>query len=167
MCGPLASFAVSALSSVAEFGAQSQDYKAQKAQYKQNYINALSAGRDEQQALTNREMQEQDALAQKQHLSFLEAAQAEAEALVAASADGVSGQGVDLLIRDIQGEAAYNRSINEENYRNTAQQLTDEKKGAVAKMKDRINSIAPPRKPSPFGMILGIAGAGVKAYGAM
>lgn len=167
MCGPLAMFAVGAASSVMEFAGQQQDYKAQKAQWTQNYVNALSAGRDEQKQLTDREMQEQDALVQKNHLSLLDQAKAESEALVAAQADGVSGQGVDLLIRDVQNEALQKRTTNDENYRNTAMQLTNEKKGAVAKMQDRINSVAAPRKPGIGGMLLGIAGAGVKAYGSM
>jgi hypothetical protein len=163
MCGPLATFAIGAAQAGLEFAGQQQDYKAQKAAWKQNYVNSLAAGRDDQDALTAREMQENDAFAQKQHLSLIEEAQAEGRTIVAAQADGVSGAGVDLLIRDVQGEAAYNRSINEQNWKNTAEQLTREKKGAVNTMKSRINSVAAPRKPGVAGLILGVATAGVKA----
>jgi hypothetical protein len=163
MCGPLATFAMGAAQAGLGYAAQQQDYKSQKAAWKQNYVNSLAAGRDDQEALTAREMQENDAFSQKQHLSMIEEAQAEGSAIVSAQANGTSGQGVELLIRDIQGEANYNRSINEQNWKNTAEQLTREKKGAVNTMKSRINSVAAPRKPGVAGLILGVASAGVKA----
>lgn len=170
MCGPLATFAISAVSSVVGFAGEQQDYESKSAQWKQNYVNALAAGRDEQNQINQKQMQEGDALDQKQHLSMLEAAQAEGQAKVAAQADGVAGQGVNLMIRDVQGKAAYNQTVNEQNYMNVAQQLTSERQSAQKRIQDRINSVARPSSPSAMNAILGVAGAGVKyatATGAM
>jgi hypothetical protein len=163
MCSP--TFAIQAASAGLGFAAEMGDYKAQKAAWKQNYINALAAGRDEQQQLLTRQMQESDAFSQKQHLSMIEQAQAQSTARVAAQASGTGGGGgIDVILRDIEGQAAYNRGIQEQNYANMVDQLAMERKGAASRMKDRINSMPAPRKPGIAGALLKVAGAGVTAY---
>jgi hypothetical protein len=149
---------------VASFAAAQQDYKAKAAQWKANYTNALAAGRDEQGQLLQRELQEEAAYGQKQHLSLIEEAKAKSEAKVGAAYGGVSGLSVDAMIRDVGSQAAWNRASETENYKNTVQQLQLEKKGSVTTMQSRINSIPIPQKPSPLGLVFGIMGT---AAGAM
>lgn len=160
MCAPMAALGMIAGigQAVVGFQAQQADYQAQAAHWKQNYVNALAAGRDEQGQLLQRELQEEAAYGQKQHLSLIEEAKAKSEGIVGAAAGGVSGLSVDAMIRDVGSQAAWNRSAETENYKNTVQQLQLEKKGTVTTMQSRINSVPVPQKPSPLGLVFGIMG---------
>lgn len=161
MCTPLAmgiaSFAVGAAQAVAQ-------YSAQKAEYKQNEANSIQAWKDQQAQITQREMQEQDALKQKLAQQNLEQAQAEADVEVSGAAAGVSGISLDNLTRDVARRAATNREIEQTNTDMIISQLKLERKGANSQAQSRINSVA---KPSGLSLIAGIGSAavsGVSSY---
>lgn len=169
MCAPIAlaaaSFAIGAAQSVAQFQAQSEDAKAQEQAFWQNRSSALAAAADKQKSLAVREIQEGEKTTQKVSSSLREEAEKQAQARVSAAVGGVSGISVDNIVSDLGRRAAANRAVAEENYRNIALQLADERRATEAEAQTRINSVQRGRKPSTASLALGIAGAGVKAFG--
>lgn len=166
MCPPVlavATLAMGVASAVVGHQASQADYEAKSAAWRQNYVNALAAGRDEQRQLTLRQLQEQDAYVQKNHLVMVEEAQKTAEYKVSAAASGVSGVSVDNLLDDIGRQAGLNRATLETNYKATAQQLQTQKDASVTQIESRINSVARPTSPSGASLFVNILGAGVKA----
>lgn len=157
-------FALSAASTMAQFGAQQQAADAQTARYNQNYQNALAAGRDDHNQLTLRAMQEQEATAQKDHSIIVEGAEKAAEVSVSAAGGNVSGLSVDALLGDVARKTAMNRATVQRNAEMTAAQLQMEQRGVVAKEQARINSMAPGVDPNPLEPALKIAGSGIKLF---
>ena len=156
--------AVSGLSAVAEYGAKQAQFKAETNRYNQNITNSLVAQRDETKALTLRQMQEQEATGQKDHLVNIEAAQKQAEVEVSAAGGNVTGISVDSLIADVGRRASTQRLSLQRNYEMTATQLQSEQDATVNKAQSRINQVAAPTAPSPAGAIIGFAGKALDAY---
>jgi hypothetical protein len=136
-------------------------YSAQRREANDNAKNTVSAWKDQQAQITQRRMQEQQALAQKERQSRLEQAEAQADVSVSAAAAGVSGISVDNLLSDVSRRAAYNRQIEEENTFNIMQQLSQQSKGINTQAQGRINSVS---APSPLSLIAGIASSGISAF---
>lgn len=154
MCGPLATFAIGALSSVASFAAQNAEAAAvQEA--------AQSSYEQDQTSLSLRQIQEEDAAAQKLRTQRIEEAKMTSEVEVSAAEAGVAGISVENLVADVGRQSANARQNVRNNLGMTLSQLQLEKKGSRAQNQGRINS-AP--RPSPLGLIAGIGAAGVKAY---
>lgn len=153
--------------SAVEFGAASADYEARSAQWKQNITNTYAAAESEHGQLLQRQLQEQDALSIKQRLSLIEEAEAKAAAQVSAAGAGVSGTSVENILGDIGRKAATNRAIDQQNYRMTAAQLQQEHEAVSVRAQNRFASVSMPTGPSPFGLALEVAGAGITAYGKM
>jgi len=165
MCPPviaIATIAVSALSAVAGYQAQQAQYSAQKEQKAANDRNALAAARDDQNALTQRALQEQDAYGQKKHLQLTELAEREADIQVSAAGSGVAGISVGNLVSDARRRAGANLTTLETNYQNTAAQLEAEQRGTVSKANSRIGQVANPTAPSAAGAVIGFAGDVIK-----
>jgi hypothetical protein len=139
-----------------------QDYSAQAAAWKQNAINALAAGRDEQNQLLLRTAQEEEAKNQKVYLSNLEEAQRKAEAEVSAAEGNIGGISLDNVMADIGRRAAYNRTVEERNFVMTAAQLNQELRATNTRIEGRINSVPRPVAPNPLGFFLPAVGAGLK-----
>lgn len=161
MCTPLAlgiaSFAVGAAQNVAQFVGQRQQSKANEAA-------ARDAWRIDQNQITKRQMQEENALRQKQEAQNIEEAEVRASAAVGAIQGGVSGISVDNIIADIGRQASRNRLTEEENYRMVASQLQTQRQQVSANAITRINSVP---RPSPLSLVAGIAGNaldGVNTY---
>jgi len=170
MCAPvlgIIGMVASVGSSLAQGAAAQADYEARSEQWRQNYVNALAAARDEQNQLTNRQLQEQSAYVQKRHLSLVEQAEKQSEAEVSAASAGVSGISVENLVQDIGRKAATNRAIAEQNWIMTANQLQAEKRATVTTAQNRINSVARPTSPSMGAYLLGAVGSGVKSFATM
>ncbi len=155
MCGPLAAFAVSALSSVVSFMAATEESKAVEK-------SATEAYKQDQKVASLRQIQEQDATAQKLHLANIDEAEKRATVEVSGAEAGVAGISVNNLLADVTRKAATNRQTERENLRMTTRQLQLDKEGSRARNQGRINS-AP--RPNPLGLVAGIAGAGIKAFG--
>ena len=163
MCAiPMLGLAVGLMQSGAQFAAQSADYANQSAQWNQNYVNALASGRDEQKQLQLRSMQEEEAKNQKVYLANIEEAQKKSEAELSASEAGVGGLSIQGILVDMGRRSAFNRQTEERNWSMTAAQLTEEMKSTNTHIQQRINSVARPTAPSPFGMIASVAGGLLK-----
>lgn len=154
MCGPLATFAIGALTSIASFAAQSQEAKAMEENATQAYVN-------DQQQLNLRGIQEQNAAQQKLQLSKIDEAEKVAAVEVSAAEGGVAGISVGNLVADVQRRSARNRETERTNLGMLTAQLQQEKKGSQATNQGRINSTP---KPSILSLVAGIGGAGLDAY---
>lgn len=158
MCDPLSygllSFAVSGAQAVSQYAAQNQEAET-------NQKNAEQAWRDQQDQITQREMQEQDALRQKQTQQNIEEAQAGAEVAVSGAAAGVSGVSMDNLLQDVTRRASTNRQTEQTNTDMILNQLRLQRKGINSQAASRINSVT---AASPLSLITGIGGAGVSGY---
>jgi hypothetical protein len=148
------SFAVGTVSAISQYSAQKQEAN-------QNAKSSVEAWKDTQAQITQRRLQEQDALRQKQRAQNLEEAEAKADVAVSAAASGVSGISVDNLMADVSRRASYNRQIEEENTLNIMQQLRQQSKSTNSQAKSRINSVS---APSPLSLITNIASSGISAY---
>lgn len=150
----IASFAVGAAQSIAQYSAQKEDAKNTREA-------ARVAYEDDQKQTSLREMQEQDAASQKIATDKLQGAEIAAEASVQASEGGVAGISVDNLMADITRRGARNRETIGENTRMTIAQLQQQKKGSQSNAQSRINS-AP--NPSALGLVAGLAGDALSGY---
>ncbi|TPJ33677.1 hypothetical protein [Mesorhizobium sp. B2-8-3] len=151
---------VAVASSVVSFAAAQADYQARAEQWKQNYVNALASGREEQQQIQVRMMQEEAAHSQKDQASRIEGAEVAAEAEVSAGAAGVGGISLDNILTGINRKVDMKVQADKTNYLNTATQLTEELKATNTNIKNRINSVQRPTAPNPLGYALqGIGGA--------
>lgn len=150
----LISFGVGAVQSIAQYSAQKQEAK-------QNQENAESAWAQQQNQLTKRAMQEEDALRQKQQTMNIEEAQAKASTVASAAGAGVAGLSLDNIVADVGRRASFNRQAEEENTRNTLAQIRMERKGVNSQAQSRINSVP---KPSALSLVAGIGGAAIKGY---
>ncbi|MBK3400421.1 virion core protein, T7 gp14 family [Methylobacterium ajmalii] len=161
---PILGLAMSAASAVVGFAAKQQQYEKDVKQYNQNYQNALAANRDDQRQIAVRQMQEEQAFRQKDHVAAIEQAQKESQVSVAAASAGVGGLSVGNLIADIHRNTAQNRSVMETNWMNTAAQLQTQNDAATNRAQSRIQSMPVPTAPSPLSMFVDIGGSAVKAF---
>lgn len=167
MCPQLlavAGFVVSAASTVMGFAAQEAQAQAQDSAWQQNYVSSLAAARDNQNAITQRQMQEADASGQKAHMIAIQTAQKSAEVSAAAASGGVSGTSVDSLIQDVNRQGDLNQLATQRNFEATVSQLQREKEGTNTTAINRINSMSQGNHPNPLGAGIAIAGAGLDSY---
>lgn len=157
--------AVAVLSSVVSFAAAQADYQARAEQWKANYVSALASGREEQQQIQLRMMQEDDALAQKEQASRIEGAEVSADAEVSAGAAGVGGISLANIMTGINRKVDMKVQADRTNHFNTAAQLSEELKATNTNVKNRINSVARPTAPNPLGYVLQGIGGALKASG--
>jgi len=150
----IASFAISAVSSVAQYSAQQQEYK-------RNEKNAVQAWKNDQAQLTLRQMQEDEATAQKQRAQNLQEAEVKSEVEAASAANGVSGISIDNLLQDVGRKAAYNREVEDRNARYIALQIKQQRAGASAQAQSRIDSVP---KPSPISLVAGLGSAALGGF---
>lgn len=151
---------VAIASSVVSFAAAQDDYENRAAQWKQNYVNALASGRDEQRQIQVRMTQEQDGHVQQQQMAEIEGAEIRSEAEVSAATAGLSGISLDNILTGISRNIATKQAAEETNYMNTVAQLGENLKATNTNIENRINSVAKPTSPNPLGYALqGIGGA--------
>lgn len=165
MCfAPLAAIGmvVSMGQSMVSYMAAQQDYANKAQAWRQNYTAALVAGRHEQDQLTTRAIQENEAAAAKMHLQQVDEAKKVAEAQVSAAAGGVSGVSVANIVNDLKRSSAYNRVIIDANAKMTAAQIRQDQIASVDRIKSRINSMERPTAPNPLGFVLGAVGSALK-----
>jgi len=168
MCEPIsmavASFAISAASTVMDFQAQSQAAKEQNKYYEQNRLNALQAFTDNQNAMNQRIAQEQEAASAEKFENRLEAKSARATNEVAAGEAGVSGLSIEGLARDFAGKEQRMSDRIDQQTDWTTQQLQAEKRGDSFRALDRINSVRRANKPNFAAAGLKIAAAGLDSF---
>lgn len=158
MCDPvtlgLLSAGIGAAGTVSTYMGQQQQAKATKAA-------AEDAFKNDQAQLTRRELQEEEALAQKQQSNNLEEAEVLATAQVGAIESGTGGISLDNLLTDVSRRAARNRVTENTNTKNTIAQIQMEKKGSASNAQSRVNS-AP--RPSALSLVAGLGGNMLGGY---
>lgn len=160
----IASFAVGAVQAVTQYASAKNQANQQKAMQITNAGNAVQDWRNQQDMLTQRKLQEQNALGQKLTQQNLSEAQANAEVQTSAAASGVSGNSVDNLMADVTRKASANRQTESTNTDMILQQLSMQGKSINSQSLSRINSVPNATQPSPLSLVAGIAGAGVNSY---
>lgn len=147
MCFDPASI-IGIIGSIAQFSQQSSLAK-------RNEENALQAYRNEQQQLTLRQIQEDQAAKQKMQETNIEAAQKEAEVEVSAVGSNLAGISVGNIIGDVKRRALRAKTNQQRNLEMTVTQLEMEKKASRAQAQSRVNSVP---RPSPLTLLAGVAG---------
>lgn len=165
MCVQAALAVVAVAQSVVSFAAAQDDYNNRAEQWKQNYVNALASGRDEQRQLQIRMIQEQAGHQQQQQMAEIEGAEIGAEAEVSAAAGGVSGISLDNILTGINRKIATKQAAEDTNYMNTVAQLGESLKATNTSIENRINSVAKPTAPNPLGYAFQGIGGALKAAG--
>ncbi len=159
MCDPatiaIATFATGAAQQIVS-------YQAQNAEHKAAQVAAREAAAIEQRDLTTRQIQEQESKAQKDHLALIDDAKAKASAEVQATGSGIAGVSVDNIIGEIGRETNNNLVTYEKNWEMTANQLQREKDATIRTAQSRA---AQSPKPNPAGLVAGLVGSGLGAYG--
>jgi len=168
MCNPIAlavaSFAVSAASTVAEYQAQSAAAEEQNRLYEANRRNAIRAFEDKQLAMNQRIAQEQEAAATEKFDTALEARAARATNEVAAGESGIAGNTVEGLARDFASREQRFKDRIDQQTDWTVTQLAAEKRGQSFEALDRINSVRRATKPNFAAAGLKIAAAGIDSF---
>lgn len=168
MCAPVlaaATFALGAASSIMQYQAGVDQARRQEAMFQQNRQNAIQGMTVKYGQEMKRMVQEGDVMSSKNHTLEIEGAQKEAAADATAAEFGVAGISAENVVADIRRRTATNQYNNEVNYKNIVDQLHMEGLQAQAQAKSQINSVPRGVEPSPFGMILGIGGTGLRAFG--
>jgi len=182
MCEPvtiamtLATFALGATQAVTTYQAQEQAYAQGEAlaqreteRYYANVKASQGANRQDHVALHSRELQERDALQEKNRIAAIEGARARGKQAAATGESNVTGISVDNILADVERGPANDQVQREATYMNTVAQLREEMKGADARSEARINSLKigynPVAPASGASLALGVAGAGLGAAG--
>lgn len=171
MCAPaavaIAGLGVGMLQAGASSAASNADYAAKSAAWSQNVVNSEAAARDEEKQIIGNQLAEQAKTNQQLQISELTQAEKQGQEGARAAGGNVSGVSVDNILQDIAGKSEVNRTYADMNYKfivaGTQQQLT----ASDDQEQSRINSMPLPQSPSPLAPLIGIAGAGVKAFGAL
>jgi hypothetical protein len=173
MCSPLAatSLGVSAASSIAGAASASSQAKATAKEDNARYRSVSDAAIESYQAdlkqLSMRSAQEDAALAQTATENAQQAEDARGTTLVRAAGAGVSGESIEAILAEFSAIEAENESALKKNREWSKQSMRDTAEQLRSNATQRIAGAAP-RKikgPSPFGLALDIAGAGLQAYG--
>jgi len=137
--------------------------------YYANVKSSQAANRQDHVALHSRELQERDALQEKNRIAAIEGARARGKQAAATGESNVTGISVDNILADVERGPANDQTQREATYMNTVSQLREEMKGADARSEARINSLKvgynPVAPASGASLALGIAGAGLSGYG--
>lgn len=155
--------AVAVASTAVSFMAANDEYENRAAQWQQNYVNSLASGRDEQQQLQIRMMQEQDGHAQQQQLMKIEGSEIAAEAEVSAASAGLSGISLDNILTGINRKIGQKQAAEETNHLNTVAQIGQQLEATNTNIVNRINSVQKPTAPNPLGYALQGVGGALKA----
>jgi len=152
----LLTFGIGALQTGLEFMGARQTAKAEREA-------AVAANAQNQNALTLRQVQEGQALAQKKQQYNIEEAVAASQVEANAVAGGVDGLSLNNLLADVTRRSAYNRSVADQNFDMTIQQMESEKKGSASTAKSRVKAAS---GPSPLSLVAGLGAAGLSGYNA-
>ena len=172
----LATFALGATQAVTAYGAQADAHAQGEAlaqreteRYYANVKASQAANREDHVALHSRELQERDALIEKNRITAIDGARARGKQAAATGESNVTGISVDNILADVERGPATDQVQREATYMNTVAQLREEMKGADARSTARINSLKlgynPVAPASGAALALGVAGAGLNAYG--
>lgn len=169
MCDPTSIAA--ATMAVASAGSQYMQHEQAEAQaerqtqmYERNKQNTYEALGQKYGDINARQSQEQQAAAEKKEEITRKARSEMASARVKAGESGVTGNSVDMALRDISGAAARDRSTVDKNLDWTMGQMQRQKTSSHTNAKNRVNSVQPGQEPSDTALGLGIANSAAQGY---
>jgi hypothetical protein len=151
-----ASMTIGAASAVTGYMAQSQQAKAQEQANAVTAQNALTARNNQHAQLTARALQERDAASERMFESRVEALEGSSAAEAQSAARGVQGNTIDALAREYYSKQGRAEAAIQRTNSNTLQQLRAENEGAQATYESRLASMPSARRPSLWGLGLGI-----------
>jgi len=167
MCDPtlmaVASFAMKAQAAQAEYNAKSDAAIQQQQQNDINTTNAIRAAEMQARGLNLKLEQEADAAVDERLESVIEAQKLKSRVLASAGEAGVSGLGIDHLVRDIGTTESRNLTSINTNLASVYAQGTADKLAIKAQTESRINNLPRPQFPSSAARNLGIVGAAFDA----
>lgn len=174
MCGPLliplATLAITAVSTVASIRAQQSQAQAQadaqNAYNRQIEANQLTARNENLGALEVERDTALDDTREQVNRNTMALRKAQATARVSAGEAGVSGLSVDALLRDLAGQAGYDNATATENYLRQSQDINLRRQNVQTSAVNAVNSVRQPQIQSPdyLGGALRIGQAGLNAY---
>lgn len=119
--------------------------------------------RDQQDSLTEREMQEQGATSQSEHMALVEGAEKSAQVVASSAAGGVAGNDVATLVNGVGQQVREKTETLNQNWQNTASQLQSQKNAETQETQMEISEVAQPQDPSFASTAIGIAGDAIGA----
>ncbi len=168
MCEPATiaymTMAMATASTAAQYSQAQDAANATNDQNARQYDNTLSAMRDNQASLSQQNQQEFAAAQQKAEDNSNRTRTADATARVAAGENGISGNSVDALFREISGGGARNQSSIYENYLTTNSQIANQGKSMSNNVTSQVNGLTNVAGPSALIAGLNIGSAGMNTY---
>jgi hypothetical protein len=167
MCEPvtigLLSAGLGAAQAVGSYADQRQEANNQNQMYAKNVANAQAAFSSEQNTLQQKEVQTQEAYAQKSFEMAQEAQRVHATA--ENNSAGQAGLSVESLLMDIDRQEADRQAANSQNLVWEAMDSIAERNASGATYVNRVNNVPKGQAPSAARLGLGIVGAGVQGFG--
>jgi len=167
MCDPtlmaVASFALQAEAANQSYYAQKNQALQQQEQNRINTTQAIRAAEMQNRGINLRLEQEADAAVDERMATVIEAQKLKARTLASAGEAGVSGLGIDHLVRDIGRTETQNLGTTNTNLANLYMQGQSDKLQVKAQTESRINNLPKPQFPSPAARNLAIAGAAMSS----
>lgn len=136
----------------------------QDTMYQRNRENSYDALSQRYGDIGTRQSQEQQAASERKEEVTRKARAEMATARVMAGESGVSGNSVDMALRDISGAAARDRSTVDQNLEWTLGQLQRQKTSSQTNAKNRINSVQPGQEPSDSALGIGLVNTAAQGY---
>jgi hypothetical protein len=159
-----ASLAIGTAQAAAKYGASSQDAASTLAYQNQERLNAEIDRNLRWNQLGLRQQQETDEASQALFDNEIRAEKARATADTSAADNGVSGNSVESVARDVWMQQGRIDTSTLRNAKMSIDQLQAEKEATGSQYRSR-PSVPVVRQPSLLGLGLEIGGAGVSAYG--
>jgi len=151
----------SALSSMASFAAQQQEYAAAKKRYEQNAENARRGAINQYSAIQLKAIQQGALSNQKGFQANIDNAKAAATATTAAGEGGVQGNSVGQLMSSLFAQGGRYDAALMRNLGTTDDAASAAMEAAEIGGQGNINRVPIPTAPSPLGMITDLFGSAV------
>lgn len=164
MCMMMASMGLGMIGAIGQYAAQKQatdDYNAQAAAA---HRDAMIAATNKYKDVDTKYIYDNKSLNQQGYKAALQARDSIATGVASSGAAGINPGSITIanLVSQTQQQAAQNEDNIQTKRDDSFAQLLGQGETIKAEAQQRINAVPFKREPSPLGMILGIAGAGVK-----
>ncbi len=168
MCEPTTiaymTMAMATASTAAQFVSAQDQANAKNDQNRRQYDNTLTAMRDNQAGLSLQNQQEFASTQQNAEDAAARTRSTDATARVAAGENGIRGNTVDALFREISGGGARNQSSIYENYLTTNSDIANQGKSMSNNITSQVNGLTNVAGPSALIAGLNIGSAGLNTY---
>lgn len=169
MCTPELLFAsslfIAAGSGAMQYVGQRQQAQAQNQMAEQNAKSAQASYRLQQAQLQDQLLKQRAQVEQQDVSQTIDAARVQASARVSAAESGLSGVSLDSILMQTDRERAMQSAVNKRNVTTLQQESYNKDASAYFEMQNRVNSVPGGVFPNIGATVLGVAGAGLNAYG--